>query len=339
MKSTVRNLMLIAFIVSGFSSLFAVSKTGTTAAQFLKIGVGARASAMGGAYVALAGDASALYWNPAGISRLNGNEAILVHTEWLADIDYDFGGVVIQMGGIGTIGVSLTILSMGEMLVRTEKEPEGTGEYFSASDACVALSYGRSLTDRFSIGLNVKYIYQGIYHMNANGVAFDVGTLFTTGFNGMRIGMNIANFGSKMRMAGKDSKVFVDINPDASGSNATLPANLETLSWPLPLVFRVGVAMDPLKTRLHRFTVAVDALHPNDNSERINAGMEYSFREMVSLRGGYQSAWGLDAEDGLTFGGGLRYQMAGHFGVKLDYAYADWGRLANAQRLSLGIEF
>jgi hypothetical protein len=330
-------LLMISLLTA--QALYPVSKTGTTAAQFLKIGVGSRASAMGSAYVALANDASAIFWNPAGLARLNSHEAILAHSEWLADINYDFGGVVIKMGDAGVIAASLTILSMGEMMVRTELEPEGTGEYFSASDACAAITYSRSLTDRFSIGMNFKYIRQGIYHMNANGFAFDVGTLFTTQFHGMRIGMNIANFGTKMRMAGKDAKIFVDINPDASGSNATLPAHLETQSWPLPLLFRVGVAMDPVNARRHRVTLAVDALHPNDNSERVNAGMEYSFRELVALRCGYQSAWGLDAEDGLTLGGGLRYQMAGAMAVKLDYAYADWGRLSNAQRLSLGIEF
>jgi len=333
-----RVFLFIAFLFTG-SALFAVSKTGTTAAQFLKIGVGSRAAAMGSAYVAVANDASAIYWNPAGLARLTAHEALLAHSEWLADINYDFGGVVIRMGNMGLIAASLTILSMDEMMVRTETEPEGTGEYFGASDACATITYSRSLTDRFSIGMNFKYIRQGIYHMNANGFAFDVGTLFTTQFHGMRIGMNIANFGTKMRMAGKDSKIFVDINPEASGSNSTLPAHLETQSWPLPLLFRVGVAIDPIQLRRHRMTVAVDALHPNDNSERVNAGIEYSFRELVALRAGYQSAWGLDAEDGLTFGGGLRYHLPGAMAFKLEYAYAEWGRLANAQRLSLGIEF
>ncbi len=328
-------IILIAISIDGF----AVSKTGTTAAQFLKIGVGARATAMGSAYVALANDASALFWNPAGIARLSGNEAILVHTEWLADINFDYGGIAINMGTFGTVGASLTIVSMGEMLVRTEKEPEGTGEYFNASDACVGLAYARSLTDRFSIGLNFKYIRQGIYHMSATGFAFDVGTIFTTQFNGMRIGMNIANFGTKMQMSGKDSKTFIDINPDASGSNSTLPAYLETKGWSLPLLFRVGVAMDAVNSSWNRLTLAVDALHPNDNSERVNAGVEYTFRDMLSLRSGYQSAWGLDAEDGMTFGAGMRYQFGSNAAIKLDYAYADWGRLENAQRLSLGIEF
>ncbi len=339
MKRLITLFIILAFLAGYSADSFAVSKTGTTAAQFLKIGVGARATAMGGAYVALASDASALYWNPSGIARLSGNEAILVHTEWLADISFDYGGVAINLGGFGTIGASLTVVSMGEMLVRTEKKPEGTGEYFNATDAAVALTYARSLTDRFAIGLNFKYIYQGIYHMNAQGFAFDVGTIFTTQFNGMRIGMNISNFGTKMQMTGKDAKIFVDINPEASGSNSTLPAYLETKAWSLPLMFRVGIAMDPIQTNYNRLTFAIDALHPNDNSERVNAGVEYAFREMVFLRGGYQSAWGLDAEDGLTFGAGLRYKMGPAMSIKLDYAYTDWGRLANAQRLSLGIEF
>ncbi|NIV13319.1 MAG: PorV/PorQ family protein, partial [Aliifodinibius sp.] len=161
-----------------------VSNVGTTAAPFLEIGVGARALGMGGAFVSTANDASALYWNPAGLGRLQQLEVMFVHTEWIADITFDYVGAVLPLGRYGALGASITTLNMGEMQVRTILQPEGTGELFDAKDMALGISYGLNLTDRFSIGFNSKYIYQKIWKETAQGFAIDIGTLFTTGFNG-----------------------------------------------------------------------------------------------------------------------------------------------------------
>ncbi|OQX87204.1 hypothetical protein B6D60_04400 [candidate division KSB1 bacterium 4484_87] len=343
--------ILIALLLS-FSMSFGVSKVGTTAAQFLKIGVGSRAVGMGGAFVAVANDVSALYWNPAGLSRLHHNEAILMHSEWLADINFDYAGIAIDMGAMGTIGVSVTSVTMGEMKVRTELQPEGTGELFSASDIAGSIAYARSLTDRFSIGFNFKYIRQNIWHMASNGFAVDVGTLFKTQFNGMTIGMSITNFGPKMKMAGRDAKEYIDINPNANGSNDQLPAQLQMDPWSLPITFRVGVAMDAFRTENNALMVAVDALHPSDNSEYVNLGMEYSFYDWGFIRLGWQALFLDDNERGGVFSGegsnnvvpsnvglGVQYEVARGVVLKLDYAYADFGRLQNTQRFSLSVEF
>jgi len=154
--------LIIPALVYGQTFIKNVSKVGTVAAPFLEIGVGSRATGMGGAFVAMANDASAIFWNPAGIPRLDKSQAILEHTEWLVETSFDFGGVVLQLGELGALGISLTAFSMGEMEVRTIEEPEGTGEMFSCGDLALGLSYGRCLTDRFSIGFNVKYIKQRI---------------------------------------------------------------------------------------------------------------------------------------------------------------------------------
>ena len=174
-KLSIAAIVLLCMVANSF----ALTKVGTTAAQFLKIGVGSRAQGMGGAFVAVADDISALYWNPAGIANLKGSEAMFMHTEWLADISYDFGAVALNLGPYGVIGISLSATSMAEMKVRTEMKPEGTGEWFDAGDISAGLAYARALTDRFSIGGNVKWIRQSIWHMAANTVAFDIGTLFT----------------------------------------------------------------------------------------------------------------------------------------------------------------
>ncbi len=349
MKRTI--FILIALLLS-FSLAFGVSKVGTTAAQFLKIGVGSRAVGMGGAFVAVANDATALYWNPAGLSRLVNNEAILMHSEWLADINFDYVGLAINMGNMGSLGISVTSVSMGEMKVRTEIQPEGTGELFSASDLAGSIAYARSLTDRFSIGFNFKYIRQNIWHMSSNGFAVDVGTLFTTQFNGLTIGMSISNFGPKMKMAGRDAKEYIDINPNANGSNDQLPAQLQMDPWSLPITFRVGVAMNVLEMDNGSLLLAVDALHPSDNSEYVNFGMEYSLYDWGFIRLGWQELFLEDSERGGVFssegsdnfmpsniGVGVRYELSRGLALKLDYSYADMGRLQNTQRFSLSVEF
>jgi len=315
-----------------------VSKVGTTSAQFLKIEVGPRAIGMGGAFVAVANDASTIYWNPAGLVRLKKNEVILTHTDWLADTNFDFAGMVFHLGRFGTLATSITTLNMAEMEVRTVFYPEGTGEKFDCGDLAAGISYARNLTDRFSIGFNAKYIRQTIWHMAASSIAFDIGTLFTTQFNQMKIGMSISNFGNKMRYEGKDTRIFYDFDPQKFGDNDRLPAYLQTDKWALPLMFRVGVAMDVLKSLPHRLTVAVDANHPNDNTENINLGGEYVFKDWVSLRLGYKSLFTRDSEEGLTAGAGLKYPLR-YATLKIDYAYADFGRLTSVHRFAISIEF
>lgn len=316
-----------------------VSKVGTTAAPFLEIEVGSRALGMGGGFVGQADDASALYWNVGGIARLPRNEVLLSHTRWLADINFDYAAAVFKVGVDQAIGLSFTSLSMGDMKVRTVFYPEGTGELFTASSFAIAGSYGRNLTDRFSIGFTAKYVHESVWHMRSNGFAIDVGTLFTTQFHGMRLGMSISNFGTKMRLEGKDTQVTHDIDPVKTGNNDRIIAYLGTDRWPMPLIFRVGVGMDVLKDDWNRLTVGVDAVHPNDNTEYLNVGMEYGFHGNFYARLGYKSLFMRDSEEGLTAGLGLRYPVTATLVVKADYAYSQFGILDSVQKVSLSLEF
>ena len=316
-----------------------VSKVGTTSAQFLKIDVGARAVAMGGAFVAVSDDATALYWNPSGISRLEQSEVVLIHADWLLDVSFDFIGFVVPIGSYGTIGASITSLSMKEQEVRTVIHPEGTGEKYGAGDIAFGLSYANNLTSNFSIGFTVKYVQQHIWHMNSSTMAIDVGTLFTTGFNDMKIGMSISNFGSKMQLEGKDVSVVYDPDPVNYGNNDRIPAEMQTGAFDLPLIFRVGLAMDVINTERNRVTLAIDAVHPNDNTENLNMGAEYTFNEMIFLRAGYKSLFTADTEEGYTLGAGIEYEISGSTILGVNYAYQDFGLLDKVQRFSLAIKF
>lgn len=316
-----------------------VTKVGTTAAGFLNIDVGAQAISMGGAYVAVAEDVTAMYWNPSGIARIENFSVLFHHTTWIADIGLNYVGVVLPVGNIGSFGVNITSLTMDDMERTTIANPEGTGEKFNAGSYAMGLCFARNLTDRFSIGFNVKYINEQIYHSSASTVAFDVGTIFNTQFNGLKIGMSITNYGPKLKLQGQDLLTQVDIDPSIAGNNENMNSYLKTDGFDLPLLFRVGVAIDVLKGRENsNLILAIDALHPNNDKESINIGAEYVLRNRFFLRGGYNTLFAKDSESGISLGGGLAFKLY-NSSLVFDYAYQNFGILNDVQTFTVGLSF
>jgi len=316
-----------------------VSKRGTTAAPFLEIGAGARALAMGSAFVALADDPTTIYWNVGGLAKLPKHAVSFTHIEWAADTRFDYIAASFKVGSFGTIGVSFTNFGLGEMQVRTVAEPEGTGQFFNGNDAALNLAYARNLTDNFAIGLAAKFIRQSIWDMSANAFAVDVGVHYQLPFKGFTLGAAMSNFGTSMKMNGDNNLILHDPDPLHGGNNGRIPAELQMESWALPLNFQVGVAYQAFNTDNHRMLVAVDALHPNNNYESMNVGAEYVFNQFIALRGGYQSLFLTDSEESFTFGFGIQREFIGDVRLALDFAYADFGRLQNSKAISLLIEF
>lgn len=318
-----------------------VSKTGTDAAAFLEIPVGAKAIGMGGAFVSIANDATCLYWNPAGAALLEQNQFLAVHTGWIASTRFDFGALVLPIGGFGSLGISFTSLSMDDMKVRTVEMPEGTGELFSAGDMAAGISYARRLTDRFVIGFTAKYIRQAIWHESAQAIAIDAGTAFRTDlFGGMTIGASLSNFGTKMQLSGRDARTFISIDPTKQGSNDQVPTDIEMGSWNLPLLFQFGVSTNVVKAENVRWTVSADALHPSDNFESMNLGTEVAYQDYLFIRGGYQSLFLTDHEGGLSLGIGIASSsILSSLAIKFDYAYRDMGRLESVHTFSVAAGF
>lgn len=318
-----------------------VSKVGTSAAAFLEIGVGPRATAMGGAYAAAADDVLALYWNPAGLARMGASEAFVVHSEWVGDVTFDYVGVALEAGGRGTVGLAVTMLGVPEMEVRTEVRQEGTGERFDAADLAVALSYSRAVTDRFTLGGTAKFIQQRIWHARATGFAVDLGTQFRTDFfGGLTIGAVLYNFGTDLTMRGRDLGTFVDPDPGAEGGNDRIPADLSTDAWSLPLNFQIGLSARPLDTRMHQLMVSADAVHPSSNYESVNVGAEYGFMNRFFLRGGFHALFLADREGGVSGGMAVHQPLPYTDGTaKLDYGYQAFGRLGGTHAVSLGVTF
>lgn len=339
MKKIITLLLILVLPVSVFSQGF--SKVGTAAAQFLKIGVGARAMGMGETFAAVANDVTTLYWNPAGITNLKSISVGVSHSQWFAEIYHNYAGMVIPLGEDDALGISATSLTTGEQEVTTVEQPDGTGIYYNVNDVAFGLTYARALTDRFSVGLTVKYIQQSAYNESANTVAIDLGTYLRTGFHNLVIAMCVSNFGGNMQLEGRDLIALADINKGISGEYNP-DARLKTEPWSLPLNFRVGISMDivggkdPLiESGYHRFTMAVDGNHPNDNNERVNIGGEYSWNETFFVRLGYKINY--DIED-WTFGTGLKINV-GDQQVGFDYALVDYNFLGKVSRFSLELKF
>ena len=331
-------LLLCGSLAAGQTSS-GVSKRGTTAAPFLSIPQGARALGMGGAFVAAATDPSAMFWNPAGIADLDGFNFYFDHTSWIADLKYEYFAATLNAGSFGTLGLSLTASNIDEMNVTTVDQQEGTGEVFSVSDLAVGISYALKLTDDFSIGFTPKFIYQKIWRMSASAFAIDVGVKYRTPFKGFTLGMSVSNFGTKMQMTGNNALVLYDPDPVNSGNNGRIPAALETEQWALPLNFRVGVAYDLSLGSVGKLTLDVDASHPSDDYESVNVGGEYVFDDMVFLRGGMKSIFQKDTEESFTVGIGVKQFVTGTLRFTLDYAYQNFRRLKNVQKITLGVGF
>jgi long-subunit fatty acid transport protein len=320
------------FTLLGVSSSFAVSKAGTSAAQFLKIGIGPRATAMAGTFTGLADDVTALYWNPAGIAWLKNRRFMAAHSEWFADINHEFAGLTLPISASSALGVSFTALSTPDMEQTTIDQPDGTGIFFDVQDISIGLSYARRMTERFSFGATVKYIQQKLFNETAQTFAVDLGGILHTGFKGMRLGITMNNFGGKLRLDGRDLIV----------SYEDTPAKLETQNWPLPISFRIGLAIDIIGLRegfilqeSQRLTFLVDGYNVNDATETMSMGLEYGWNENFFLRGGYRINHDLE-----SFSGGLGFQFpVQRIMVQADYAISSMGDLGYIQRIGLGLHF
>jgi hypothetical protein len=330
--------LILAFILVPVFVFAGFPKAGTVAAPFLKIGVGARAVALGGNYVGLANDASALYWNPAGITNLDKISFSATHTKWFADITHNAVMFAVPIDNNSAFGIEVLHLTSGNIEQTTITEQEGNGIFYDATDFSMGVAYARKLTDRFSVAVKGKYITQTLYNEESSTFAIDFGTVYRTDFRGLTIGMNLANFGGSMQMVGNDLP-RAEEDPETGREFETI---LKTESWPLPIIFRVGIAMDIVGNEKsffpneeNRLTVAIDGNHPNDNSETIGAGLEYEWNDLLALRMGYKGNHDVES---FSFGGGLNLIISGlHF--NFDYAYGDLGDLDTVQRFTAGIAF
>jgi hypothetical protein len=214
----------------------------------------------------------------------------------------------------------------------------------------MGIAYAKKLTDRFSFGFQTKFIQESIWQMKAQGIAVDIGTLFITK-NNLRIGMSVSNFGGKMGMEGINTLVDIDVDENIYGNNDRIDGHLDAAKWPLPLMFRFGLSREFVLNPNMKYLVAVDAIHPNNNPEYLNVGVEYSAMDMVFLRLGqshtlYQQNFFEDgvkvhegSEQGISVGMGIKYQIPRGPKLRIDYVFTEFGVFNDVQGYSISVSF
>ncbi len=344
--STVLYLFVALSISCPLSTIMAQSKAGTTVGQFLLIEPSAHSAAMGNAGVSGTNEAISAFYNPGALAVMQNSDVQFTHSTWLAGITYDYAAASVRIGEDNSVFLSVTSLNSGDIAVRTVSQPLGTGESYSVSDIALGVGYGQRITDRFSAGLQAKYIQETIWHSSLTAFAVDLGTLYEIIPNVLRLGASLSNFGTNGQYQGSDLQIRYSQNSN-NGDNNTLPGNALTDSYPLPIIFRVGLGYTLAVGDENKFNFVVDAFHPSDNTESVSVGGEWKFMNIFSLRAGYEnlrpgdislSGNQADADAGLTLGAGVEYDVSNYL-FRFDYAYADAGRLGYTQRFTVGLGF
>ncbi len=305
------------------------SKTGTAGGLELLLPVGARGVALGGAATSLIGGVEGIFYNPAGLARgwEGGSvDALFSHTDWLAATSLDYAAIGVNLGDFGAVGLSLRSFSFGDIAETTENLPDGTGRMFNPTYVTMGLTYSKSLTDRIHIGFTGKYISEKILRTSAGGFALDAGVIYYVGgtgpLRGLHFGVALKNIGPNMQYSGEDLQRYVTPPGSAPGAVA-VPLTYTAQSFELPSSFELGVGYDyiPAATS-HRLTGLLEFSNMNFGNDQFKGGLEYAFKEMFFLRGGYTAIDG--TKDNFvfstTFGAGFAYNV-GSFTVAVDYAY------------------
>ncbi|MBN1352774.1 PorV/PorQ family protein [candidate division KSB1 bacterium] len=307
---------------------YAMKKVAQSKLQFLKLEMGARAVALGGAYAAVTGDPNCIFYNPAGIAFVEGIALAFNHSQWLADISYQSGVAAYNTGRLGTISLNYITVNYGTF-ERTIVDAHAWEGYqslgdFEVGEYAAGLGYAVQITDRFYIGAQVKYAYQKLgsstiweyagsdfeaekdVDNETDVVAYDFGTYYNSGFKNLCVGMAVQNFANK----------------------------------PIPLNFRFGLAIDLNQVflpsmRNNRFTLSCDVMHPRDYEERLQYGLEYQYKTLFAIRGGYKANYD---EQGLCGGVGMNLNIQ-NFKLNFDYAVNDFGLFDMVQRFSVGLAY
>jgi hypothetical protein len=294
-------------------------RAATTVLPFLKIGVGARAEGMAQAFVGVADDVSALYWNPGGLGRMEGGAVSFSHLEWPAEISYDYLGVVQRLGKRLSVGLAYAQLKTDEMAVTTETHPQGNGRTFYFIDQSVQATGCLRMTDQFSVGLSLKYVREDLDDVSMAGFLGDIGTYYRTGWRDLSVAVSLSNFGGQFRPEGSH------VPPGSADGRA-----VEYDEASPPTLFRIGSAVTVLERDDHRLLCSGQINHPVDNAENYLLGLEYGWMERFFARGGWKFNAG---EESWTLGAGLDFKLNG-LGVVLDLSYSDFGILSESKRTS-----
>lgn len=320
MKRFMQSFVVLAglALVIGQADAGSDRRTGTAGAMELRIPVGTRGIALGGATVASNDGLQSLFYNPASLANTEGFEAYFANTTYLADTDVRYFAL-----GSATdwakLAITAKVLDLGQIEVTTEDAPEGTGQVEDITFVVVGLTGARYLTDAVSFGFGAHFINESILDVTATGVSFDVGLNYTVPWRGARFGLVMKNVGPNMSFDGSDLEHSVQLPGDTPGSRPRI-VRTQSADFELPSYFQLGGEVSAYQNGDNRVT-AFGTYHSNNfSNDELRGGVEYGYQDLLSLRGGYVYANQDDYLFGPSFGVGLNVPVgASH--LVADYAY------------------
>lgn len=327
MKNKIRFITLAVSLLLAFDCIYAGggNRTGTGGAAQLLIPVGVRGIAMGGGNVATASGIEALFWNPAGTSKnINSANVLFSHMDYIADIGVEYGAVSANFEGFGVLSFSVKSLSIGDILVTTTQDPDGTGKTFSPQMLTAGVTFARALTERISVGVTANLVTETLGEVSATGVAFDVGVLYDNlaEINGLSFGIAMKNVGPQMQFDGSG------LLQEGSVLGYNRPPGLVKLNsapFELPSSFELGLGYKPrVIDEMNSVLISTAYKHNNFSDDEYKVGIEYGYNDMFFLRGGYtfapEQAFADSYIHGFTGGAGINYSFES-ISIKVDYAY------------------
>jgi len=349
MKNIIKTLLVVTIFTISTISVYSVPnnseasgssagefvKVGAAGSQFLKIGLGARANGMAGAYGGVANDLSSIFWNPAGLADIKGITGDFSYTQWFAGFSHNFGAVALPIGSNFTAAVHVISFNSSNIEITTLEKAEGTGLFYTVGDLSAGASLSGYLTDQFSFGFTAKYIYNSFGSLSAGGMAFDIGTMYETGIQGIKLGFSIHNLGAQLQYSGQD--LNKTLKPIQALNAQAIDVSMMSSAYSIPLIFRAGVSSAVYTDESNKVIAAFDFVTNSDTKEQYAFGAEYAWRNIVSVRAGYR--FGMDQIMGIAAGVGLKYDGGG-FNGQIDYSLnptKDIG-LINRFSISLGVK-
>lgn len=270
---------------------FDFSKAGSGGLQFLKIPAGARESALGEAGTAISKDVNAIFWNPSGLAFVDKPQFMISHNNWIANSTHNAAAFVWPVRGI-VIGLSMISLHIPSFEETTVFEPDGTGRMVNAGDIMAGLTIARRFTEQLVIGGQIKYVHETLDKYSHGNVLVDIGAGYDTGFRDLRFGFSLQHFGPDMKIVDQTFRT--------------------------PLLFRIGASDNLYESESINVLASAELVHPTDNVEWVNTGLELNLLSTVSLRGGYR--FNSDISD-FSAGFGLSGAISSIGSIQVDYAY------------------
>ncbi len=339
MKKNYSKYITLILVCLAFTN--AQDKAGTAAATELLIPTSAHGLAISGSYAAGITGLDALSYNPAGINYLDSDiEAMFSYMNYIADINFSYAAVGFKFSGFGSIAVSIRNLDFGDIPITTVEKPYGTGDFFSPTFVTAGITYANSLSDNLSIGLTANIITEKILQTSGNTVGFDIGFQIRKmfGLSGLKFGGALKNLGPPIQYDGSDllSKT------ENAGTGGVDFVKFDTPEFDLPFEVAVGLAFDKMITEEYRISLSSTFVNSEYINNEYRFGGEFSYDDLVFIRGGYTYIQEADDDPDLniygpTFGAG--FKISGAFNIVVDYGFRQARYFSNNHMMSVRLGF